>query len=93
MWGGAPSDKRGLTPFTVVVAGVPTMGPEKRNEAARFATLIDALYEHRVNFVCSAAAAPDALYPQGDGSFAFARTVSRLNEMRSDAYMAAPHLT
>ena len=78
---------------TVVVAGVPTMGPEKRNEAARFMTLIDALYEHRVNLVCSAAAAPEALYPEGDGSFAFARTVSRLNEMRSDAYMAAPHLT
>ena len=78
---------------TVVLADVPTMGPEKRNEAARFVTLVDALYEHKVNFVCSAAAEPGALYPAGDGSFEFARTASRLYEMQSDAYMAAPHLT
>ncbi len=78
---------------TVVLAGVPTMGPAKRNEAARFVTLVDALYEHKVNLVCSAAAEPGALYPAGDGSFEFARTASRLHEMQSDAYMAAPHLT
>ncbi len=78
---------------TVVLADVPALGPDKRNEAARFATLIDALYEHRVNLVCSAAVAPDALYPKGDGSAAFERTVSRLYEMQSDAYLAAPHLT
>ena len=78
---------------TVVLADVPALGPDKRNEALRFATLIDALYEHRVNLVCSAAVAPDALYPKGDGSAAFERTVSRLYEMQSDAYLAAPHLT
>ena len=78
---------------TVVLADVPALGADKRNEAARFATLIDALYEHRVNLVCSAAVAPDALYPKGDGFAAFERTVSRLYEMQSDAYLAAPHLT
>ena len=78
---------------TVVLSGVPRMTPEKRNEAARFATLIDALYEHRVNLVCAAEAAPEALYPEGDGSFAFARTASRLHEMQSDDYLSAPHLT
>ncbi len=77
----------------MVLAEVPALGPEKRNEAARFVTLIDALYEHKVNLVCSAAVAPDALYPKGDGSAAFERTVSRLYEMQSDAYLAAPHLT
>ncbi len=56
-------------------------------------TLIDALYEHRVNLVCSAAVAPDALCPKGDGAKAFKRTVSRLHETQSDAYLAAPHLT
>ena len=78
---------------TLVLADVPALGPEKRNEAARFVTLIDALYEHKVKLVCSAAVAPDARYPDGDGSAAFERTVSRLYEMQSDAYLAAPHLT
>ncbi len=78
---------------TLVLADVPALGPEKRNEAARFVTLIDALYEHKVKLVCSAAVAPDALYPKGDGSAAFERTVSRLYEMQSDAYLVAPHPT
>ena len=78
---------------TVVLADVPRLGPEKRNEAVRFVTLIDALYEHKVNLICTADTEPEALYPEGDGSFAFARTVSRLHEMQSDDYMHAPHLT
>ena len=78
---------------TVVLADVPRLSPEKRNEATRFVTLIDALYEHKVNLVCAADAGPEDLYPEGDGSFAFARTVSRLHEMQSDDYMHAPHLT
>ncbi len=78
---------------TVILSGVPAMGPAMRNQAARFVTLIDALYEHRVKLVCSAAAEPEALYPAGDGSFEFARTASRLYEMQSEAYMSAPHLT
>ena len=67
------------------------MGPDNRNEAARFVTLIDALYEHRVKLFATAAAEPEALYQAGDGAFEFARTVSRLNEMQSDAYMALGH--
>ncbi|MFP6729344.1 MAG: cell division protein ZapE [Alphaproteobacteria bacterium] len=78
---------------TLVLADVPRLTPEKRNEATRFVTLIDALYEHKVKLVCTADMGPEDLYPEGDGSFAFARTVSRLHEMQSDDYMAAPHLT
>ncbi len=78
---------------TVVLSGVPQLTPEKRNEATRFVTLIDALYEHKVNLVCTADGEPDQLYPAGDGSFAFARTVSRLHEMQYYAYLSAPHLT
>lgn len=76
---------------TVILVGIPVMGPENRNEAARFVTLIDALYEYRVKLFATAAAEPDALYPSGDGSFEFERTVSRLMEMRSTAYMALGH--
>jgi len=76
---------------TVILVGIPQMGPEKRNEAARFVTLIDALYEHRVKLFATADARPDDLYSSGDGSFEFERTASRLNEMQSDEYMALGH--
>jgi cell division protein ZapE len=76
---------------TVIVVGIPVMGPEMRNEAARFVTLIDALYEHRVKLLASADADPSGLYPAGDGQFEFQRTVSRLEEMRSAEYLAEGH--
>ena len=79
------------TYHTVIVVGVPIMGPENRNEAIRFIKLIDALYEHSVKLFATAAAEPEALYPSGEGSFEFARTVSRLEEMRSADYMAHGH--
>ena len=78
---------------TLVLEHIPRMGPENRDKAKRFVTLIDALYEHKVNLVCSAEVSPDDLYPKGDGSFEFHRTVSRLNEMQSAEYLSLPHLT
>ena len=72
---------------TVFVVAIPRMGPERRNEAKRFVTLIDALYEARTRLFCSAEAPPDALYPAGDGAFEFERTASRLIEMQSDDYL------
>ena len=62
---------------------IPRMGAERRNEARRLITLIDALYDFRVHLVCSADAPPQDLYSKGDGSVAFARTASRLVEMTS----------
>lgn len=76
---------------TVIIVGIPVLGPENRNEAARFVTLIDALYEYKVKLLASADAPPPALYPTGDGAFEFERTVSRLLEMQSDAYLALGH--
>ncbi|MGI8704351.1 MAG: cell division protein ZapE [Sphingomicrobium sp.] len=76
---------------TVIIVGIPVMGPEMRNEAARFTTLIDALYEHRVKLLASADAEPSGLFPKGDGSFEFQRAVSRLEEMRSAEYLAEGH--
>jgi cell division protein ZapE len=76
---------------TVILVGIPRLGPENRNEAARFVSLIDALYEHKVKLLAAADAEPADLYPAGDGSFEFARTVSRLEEMRSEAYLAQGH--
>ncbi|MES2271505.1 MAG: cell division protein ZapE [Pseudomonadota bacterium] len=75
----------------VIIVGIPVLGPENRNEAARFVTLIDALYEYKVKLLASADAVPTALYPTGDGAFEFERTVSRLMEMQSDEYLALGH--
>ena len=76
---------------TMVMKDVPVMGPNNRNEAKRFVTLIDALYEARVKLICSAEVGPDKLYTEGDEAFEFERTVSRLIEMQSSEYMALPH--
>ncbi len=76
---------------TIFIVGIPVMGPENRNEAARFITLIDALYEYKVKLIAAADAEPAGLYPAGDGVFEFERTVSRLMEMQSNDYMALGH--
>ena len=76
---------------TVIIVGIPIMNRDMRNEAARFVTLIDALYEHKVKLLAAADAEPEGLYPAGDGSFEFQRTASRLEEMRSAEYLAQGH--
>jgi cell division protein ZapE len=76
---------------TVMIVGIPVLGSDNRNEAARFVTLIDALYEYKVKLLASADAAPDDLYPIGDGRFEFDRTISRLLEMQSEAYLSLGH--
>ncbi|MBN8832234.1 MAG: AFG1 family ATPase [Sphingomonadales bacterium] len=76
---------------TVIIVGIPVLGPENRNEAARFVTLIDALYEKKVKLIAGADAQPADLYPVGDGRFEFERTVSRLMEMQSLDYLAEGH--
>nr|WP_321360810.1 cell division protein ZapE [uncultured Hyphomonas sp.] len=73
---------------TIILQGIPQLDSDKRNEAARFVALIDTLYEAKVKLVASSAAEPETLYPEGDGSFEFERTVSRLHEMRSTDYLA-----
>ncbi|WKL58627.1 cell division protein ZapE [Asticcacaulis sp. ZE23SCel15] len=73
---------------TVFIDHVPRLSVDKRNEARRFVTLIDALYEAGTKLVVLAEAEPADLYPKGDGAFEFERTVSRLEEMRSEEYLA-----
>ena len=77
---------------TVILADIPKMGLDSQDKAARFVTMIDSFYERKVKFVCSAAAAPDKLYTEGDGAFEFQRTVSRLMEMQSPEYLALEHV-
>jgi cell division protein ZapE len=76
---------------TVLIVGIPVLGPERRNEAIRFIHLIDALYESKVKLIAAADAEPAALYVAGDSSFEFERTASRLMEMQSADYLALGH--
>lgn len=75
---------------TVILEGVPVMGPERRDPARRFVTLIDALYEMKTKLIASAAAEPDALCTDPKVP-EFRRAASRLHEMRSSEYLDAPH--
>ncbi|MDP1666945.1 MAG: cell division protein ZapE [Methylobacter sp.] len=75
----------------VVLAGIPKLTIEKCNEAKRFVTLIDALYEHKVKLICTAEVPAQELYTDGEGSFEFERTVSRLIDMQSESYLHIEH--
>ncbi|MBL71419.1 MAG: cell division protein ZapE [Rhodobiaceae bacterium] len=77
---------------TVLIDNIPKLESQKKNEAVRFVTLIDALYEAKVKLIASADGAPHELYPEGDEAFEFERTVSRLMEMQSHDYLALPHI-
>ncbi len=72
----------------LILENVPRLGSENYNEAKRFVTLVDALYEARVRLVMSAADTPEQLYVEGTGAFEFARTASRLREMQSEGWGA-----
>jgi len=73
---------------TLFLEEVPILGPANHHEARRLVTLIDALYEARTKLIVQAAAAPERLYTEGVGAFEFERTVSRLNEMQSQDWLA-----
>ena len=83
-----PADYLALadTARVLLIDDIPQLSSENFNQAKRFVTLIDALYEAKVRLYCSAAARPDMLYVEGEGSFEFGRTASRLEEMQSDGW-------
>ena len=76
---------------TLFLSGVPRMTREMANAARRFTWLVDVLYDHRVKLIVGAACPADELYVDGVHAGEFARTVSRLIEMRSLEYLASPH--
>ncbi len=73
---------------TVLLSGVPQMSPRLASEARRFTWLVDVLYDRRVKLLLSAEVAAEALYTEGPLAHEFPRTVSRLAEMQSSAYLA-----
>jgi cell division protein ZapE len=74
----------------LLLDGIPRLSSENYNEAKRFVTLVDALYEGKVRLIASAADVPERLYIEGSGSFEFERTASRLREMQGADWGASP---
>jgi len=70
----------------LILEDIPRLGRSNFNEAKRFVTLIDALYEAGTRLICSAADQPESLYIEGEGVFEFERTASRLREMQSASW-------
>lgn len=78
---------------TIVIDYIPKLPDSRRDWAKRFGTLIDAMYEHKTKLICAIECDPNEIYTDGDYSFEFQRTVSRLTEMRSQEYLNMAHLT
>jgi cell division protein ZapE len=78
---------------TLIIDSIPIISADERDVARRFILLVDALYDQRVKLIASAEGEPSELYRGGDGqeAQAFARTASRLVEMRAEDYLAKAH--
>jgi cell division protein ZapE len=76
----------------LILEDIPQLSSANYNEAKRFVTLIDALYEAKTKLICSAADEPERLYIEGSGSFEFERTASRLREMQGADWGQGPAL-
>jgi cell division protein ZapE len=76
---------------TVLLSDVPQMPVRMASEARRFTWLVDVLYDRRVKLIMSAEVPPESLYNEGPLAHEFPRTVSRLNEMQSAAFLALEH--
>ncbi len=92
-------ERRGQTDYleiahkfhTVFVSHIPVLATSNAAEAQRFIWMIDVFYEHRVKLVASATTQPSAIFSEGVSSGDYSRTVSRLTEMQSTAYLELPH--
>ncbi|MFC1749447.1 cell division protein ZapE [Pseudomonadota bacterium] len=81
----------GMLYHTIIVSNVPALCEAQDDVAQRFIHLIDALYDHNVKTVLSAAKAPAEIYSGQRHIFAFQRTASRLQEMASEEYLSKAH--
>jgi len=76
---------------TLLISNIPNLTTDIRDQARRFVTLIDMLYENNVKLICSLAIPVDQ-FDFKDRDFDFKRTQSRLIEMQSEAYFQRQHL-
>ena len=77
---------------TVFLSDVPVMGGSRDDRTRRFIFLIDEFYDRRVKLVLSAEAPIQQLYVGERLAFEFQRTMSRIIEMQTPAFLGRPHL-
>ncbi|TDJ44230.1 MAG: cell division protein ZapE [Gammaproteobacteria bacterium] len=77
---------------TVIVSDVPLLDRPREDQARRFIALVDEFYDRKVKLIISATAPIAGLYTGDRLTQEFERTRSRLLEMQSTAYLAAPHV-
>ena len=75
----------------VLIGNVPQLDAERDDEARRFVSLVDALYDCCVKVVVSSATALDTLYVGNALAREFERATSRLREMQSEEYLERSH--
>ncbi len=75
----------------VLIANIPVLTLEIRDQVRRFVTLIDSLYEKKVKLICTLRQ-PFEYVDFKDKDFDFKRTLSRLVEMRSEKYFQGDSL-
>ncbi|MEE4186238.1 MAG: cell division protein ZapE [Gammaproteobacteria bacterium] len=76
---------------TVVVSDIPVLDAQAEDAARRFIAMVDEFYDRRVKLIASASAEPPRLYTGRRLRQEMQRTLSRLVEMQSTAYLAQPH--
>ena len=76
---------------TVLIEQIPLLDRDKEDAARRFINLVDEFYDRNVKLIATGAQAPEALYDGSRLRFEFDRTVSRLQEMRTEEYLKAEH--
>ncbi|MBT8144264.1 MAG: AFG1 family ATPase [Gammaproteobacteria bacterium] len=77
---------------TVLVSGVPLLDDTRNDDARRFISLVDVLYDHRVKLILSAETELETIYRGERLAFEFERTRSRLREMQQTAYLGQAHI-
>jgi cell division protein ZapE len=75
----------------VLLSDVPQLDYNHDDQAHRFVSLVDELYDRRVKLIIAAAVPIQALYTGANLAFAFERTRSRLVEMQSHDYLCSEH--
>ncbi len=75
----------------LILSDVPLLDDNSNDQARRFISLIDELYDRRVKLIISAEAPIQELYQGQRLNFEFERTRSRLLEMQSHEYLCCEH--
>lgn len=75
----------------IILSEVPQLNEASEDQARRFVSLIDELYDRRVKLIISAQTSIEELYSGEKLTFEFERTRSRLIEMQSLDYLGSQH--